>query len=140
MNRYGLPLSLCLLILAAAITLACGSSANRMLRSVTISPATADAGNYPGGQVPFMATGFYAAPPSPVEPLSATWGACDQNGNSTSEVSVGANGVAQCAADAVGTFKVWAFDVNPGGATCLAITACGGGCGRVTGTAQLTCP
>lgn len=129
-----------LLVAAAMMCLACGSSADRMLQSVTLSPAAADAQNYPGGQVQFTATGYYSAAPSPVTPLSATWGACEQSGNSTQSVSISATGVAQCAAGAVGTYNVWAFDTNPATATCNAINACGGGCGRVTGTAQLTCP
>lgn len=142
MKCYRAQFFLFLLVVAAAISLACGSSSGsgRMLKSVTLSPATADAQEYPGGQVQFIATGSYSAPPSPVEPLSATWGACEQNGSSTESVSVSASGLAQCATGAVGTYKVWGFDVNPGKATCDAINACGGGCGRVTGTAQLTCP
>jgi hypothetical protein len=141
MKRYGPQFFLFLLVLAAAMALACGSSAGHKLQSVTISPAIADAQNYPGGLVQFTATGTYTAPPSPVTPLAATWGACDQAGNGTSEISVSANGLAQCARGAAGTYTVWAFDLNVsvGGSTCNVMTACGGGCGRVTGTAQLTC-
>jgi hypothetical protein len=142
MKRYAPQFFLLLLVLAAALTLACGSSASRTLQSVTLSPASADAQTYPAGLVQFTATGTYDARPSPVTPLAATWGACDQAGNGTSEVSVSANGVAQCASGAAGMYKVWAFDLvtTPGGAECLVESACGGGCGRVTGTAQLTCP
>lgn len=138
--NYGLQFFLFLLVVAAAISLACGSSAGRMLQSVTLSPATADAQNYPDGQVQFTATGNYSTAPSPVTPLSASWGACDQGGNSTESVSVSTSGLAQCATGALGTYTVWAFDVNPGTATCNVIGACGGGCGRITGSAQLTCP
>jgi hypothetical protein len=140
MKCYRPQFFLFLLVVAAAISLACGSSSGRMLQSVTLSPVSADAKEYPGGQVQFSATGNYSTPPSPVTPLSATWGACDQNGSSTESVSVSASGLAQCATGAVGTYTVWGFDVNPSKATCNAINACGGGCGRVTGTAQLTCP
>jgi len=140
MKRAAPRFFLFLLVLAAAVTLACGSSASRTLQSVSITPASADAQNYPRGLVQFTATGTYAAPPSPVTPLTATWGACDLSGNITSQVSVSANGVAQCASGAVGTYKVWAFDFNATGPTCLVESACGQGCGRVTGTAQLTCP
>lgn len=52
-----------LLILAAAITLACASSlqplSQHLLESVSVSPATADAKDYPDGQVPFTATGYF---------------------------------------------------------------------------------
>jgi hypothetical protein len=142
MKRCGPQFFLFLLVLAA-MTLACGSSPSHTLQSVAINPAIADARNYPGGLVQFTATGTYAAPPSPVAPLAATWGACDQSGVDTNDISVSANGVAQCKSGAAGTYKVWAFDLvtTPhGGAECLVETACGGGCGRVTGTAQLTCP
>jgi hypothetical protein len=140
MKRYEPQFFLFLLVLAAVITLACGSSAGHTLQSLTISPAVANAQDYPGGMVQFTASGTYTAPPSPVTPLAATWGACDLAGNGTSGVSVSANGLAQCASGAAGTYMVWAFDLNASGPRCNVITACGGGCGRVTGTAQLTCP
>jgi hypothetical protein len=140
MKRCGPQLFLFLLVMAATISLGCGASGVRMLQSVTLSPATADAQNYPDGQVQFIATGNYSAPPSPVTPLSATWGACDQDGGITQNVSVSPSGLAQCATGALGTYTVWAFDTNPSKVTCNAIDACGGGCGRVTGTAQITCP
>lgn len=144
MHKYGPPFCCFLLILAAVIALACGSPAapgntTGILESVSISPATADAQNYPFGLVQFTATGYYSAPPSPVTPLTATWGACYQ-GNPTSGVSVTKNGVAQCASGASGTYTVWAW--APSGAkVCPAFeTYCGGGGCQVTGTAQLTCP
>jgi|SRR5208282_222412 hypothetical protein len=143
MKHSALPfLFLFVLAVAAAITLACGSSSPRTLQSVSITPATANAQDYPDGQVPFTAAGSYTHPPSPVTPISATWGACTTDGSATTAVTVSSNGVAQCASGASGTYQVWAFDMSliPGTANCNVITACGGGCGRVTGTAQLTCP
>jgi len=143
MKQYRPQLFFFLLVVIAAITLACGVSPPRLLESVALSPMLADAQNYPGGLVQFTATGTYTKPPSPVVPLSATWGACDSSGNSTSQVSVSASGLAQCATGAVGTYFVWAFDSIPvgatGGTTCN-FNACGGGCGHVAGTALLTCP
>jgi hypothetical protein len=145
MGNHRLPFS-SLLVFAVAITLACGSPSSldppRSVQSITISPATANAQDYPDAQVPFTATGYYATPPSPVTPLTATWGACSLGGSSTSEVSVTANGVAQCATGSVGTYTVWAFVVNqPSQGACPTwVNACGGGGCRVTGTAQLTCP
>ena len=112
-----------------------------MLMSVSISPPIADATDYSNGQVPFVATATYTSKPSPVTPFSATWGACDALGLSTTEVTVSPTGVAQCAGGASGTFFVWAYGMNTdGGGLCGAQNACGGGCGRVTGTALLTCP
>ena len=98
MRNFGLPFFFFLLVLATAIALACGSGAapintTGILNSITISPATADAQNYPAGQVPFIATGYYSTPPSPVTSLTATWGACSQD-NPTSGVSVGTKGLA----------------------------------------------
>lgn len=141
MKLFGPQFFFLLLVLAAAITLACGSSpSEHTLQSVTLTPASADASSYPGGGVPFTATGNYSTAPSPVTPIAVTWGACDQAGNSTSEVSVSASGLAQCASGAIGTYTVWAFGSNPSRGTCGAMNACGGGCGRITGTAHLTCP
>ena len=141
MKRSVLPfVFLLILAAAAAITLACGSSSPRSLQSVSLAPAAANAQDYPNGQVPFTAAGNYTRPPSPVAPISATWGACTTDGAATTAVTVSSNGVAQCSSGSVGTYQVWAYDMNAIGATCNVINACGGGCGRVTGTAQLTCP
>jgi hypothetical protein len=143
MKIPGPQLLLCALVTAAGISLACSSShSSRMLQSVTISPAIADAQDYPEGQVPFSATGYFNMSPTQVSPFTATWGACQQQ-TPTTDVSVSASGVARCTEAASGTYTVWAFGTNPalsGTADCNAMTACGGGCGRVTGTAQLTCP
>ncbi len=130
-------------LIMATFTLSCGtnSSSNtpRQLLSVTVSPATADAANYPNGQVPFTATGNYNIAPYTVSPLSGMWGVCYNNAPTTA-ITVNNEGVAQCAEGAVGTYTVWANAPKyPGGPNCLALTVCGGGC-FVVGTAQLTCP
>jgi hypothetical protein len=136
-----LPLSIALLCLLAAITLACGSSTlsgainNKSIpQSITVTPAAANAQDYPDGQVPFVATGYFQTPPSPVAPLQATWGVCYQN-SSTTEVSVTQTGVAQCQAGASGEYTVFASRMT----MCNVITACGGGC-QISGFATLTCP
>jgi hypothetical protein len=55
----------------AVLTIACGSSASpRYLRSMVVSPNTADANDYPGGLVQFTATGTYNRPPSVVQMTS----------------------------------------------------------------------
>jgi hypothetical protein len=130
------------LVLAASFTLSCGASStdpsSRQLLSITLSPATADAQDYPNGQVQFTATGYYSTAPSPVTPLSAFWGTCYQEGPTTA-ISVTKDGLAQCESGAVGTFTVWANGPRFSNVECLAMTACGGGC-FVAGTAQLTCP
>ena len=140
MAKLRLTLFSLALVLAASFALSCGASSQSHdpLQSITLSPATADARDYPNGQVQFVATGNYIDPSHTVTPLSATWGTCYQNA-STSEVSVTAGGMAQCAPGAVGTYTIWADDPPLSNVACNAITACGGGC-FVAGTAQLTCP
>ncbi|MGA2235277.1 MAG: hypothetical protein ABSG23_07370 [Terriglobales bacterium] len=140
MEKLRFMLSFLALILAASFALSCGASSHGQnpLQSITLSPATADAQNYPNGEVQFTATGHYINPSRSVTPLSAGWGTCYQDA-STSEVSVTSGGVAKCATGAIGTYTVWANDPPFPNVGCLAITACGGGC-FIAGSAQLTCP
>jgi hypothetical protein len=139
MRKYGLSVSF-LAILVIAITLACGSSP-RILQSVSLSPPTADAR---GNPVQFTATGYFNEQPSPTKLPEPSWGVCYQNQRTTA-VSISAEGVAQCAAGAVGTYTVWAV-AQRGGDSCgaagtIPANPCGGaGECQVTGTAQLTCP
>jgi hypothetical protein len=140
MKHFG-PLLFSALLLVAAIALGCGSPSNSnqsntsQLQSISLSPSTADAKDYPGGQVQFVATGYYAVPPSPITPLSVqTWGVCQANAPTT-EVELSNTGVATCGEGASGTYSVFGADMTQ----CLAIGPCGEGC-YVTGTAKLTCP
>ncbi|MGA8441486.1 MAG: hypothetical protein WB762_34805 [Candidatus Sulfotelmatobacter sp.] len=135
MRSSGPQLFLFFLILAAIITLACGSatSPTRILQTVNISPPSAE------GQVQFTALGFYEPPyPAPVV-LTATWGACYQNAPTT-EVTVSSAGFAQCSVGGSGTYTV--FGSAPSGARVCpdTLTLCGGGGCQVAATAQLTCP
>jgi hypothetical protein len=142
MKKLRFTLSFLALAVAAFLASSCGSS-NAMnqgpiappgLQSITLNPAIADAQDYPGGQVPFTATGHYINPNHMVTPQPALWGACQQS-TPTSDVSVTSKGLAQCASGATGTYAVFAFvETN-----CNVISACGGGC-TIVGTAQLTCP
>jgi hypothetical protein len=50
-------------------TLGCGMSTPRRLQSVTVSPASADAKDFPNGRVQFTATGIFNKPPTRVTPL-----------------------------------------------------------------------
>lgn len=144
MKKYGPQALFGLLVAAAAITLACGSSSH-IPQSVTVSPATADAQNYPSGQVQFTATALYNTMPSPVTSATASWGACNQSG-STSLVSVSNTGVAQCTSGASGTFTIYAFVVNPSIKSCIQPSepagafSCGFSCYGVVGHAQISCP
>jgi hypothetical protein len=152
MTKYGLSVFF-LAILAIAVNLACGTAAPAYtLQSVSLSPQTTDA---QGSPVQFTATGYFNQQPSPAQLLSASWGACYQN-QPTTAVSVSADGLAQCAAGAAGTYTVWAV-AQSGGKSCgtagsaspvhsinphkTPANLCGasGEC-QVAGTAQLTCP
>jgi hypothetical protein len=148
MKRYGPQFLLFVLVLAAAITLACGSpkappiicgstasgaNASGALEAISVCPAVVDAGSYPDEQVQFAAFATYGSPPSPVTPITPqVWGACYQN-VPTSAVSITSKGLAQCQAS--GTYTIFASDMT----NCNVVGPCGTGC-FVTGTAQLTCP
>ncbi len=142
MRKY-VPSILFLAILAIAITMACGSSPAPayMLQSINLSPPTADA---QGSPVQFTATGYFNQQPSPVRLVTAQWGACYQN-QPTTAVAVSADGLAQCAAGAVGTYTVWTV-AQRGGDNCgpagsVPANPCGGvGECQVTGTALVRCP
>ncbi|HEV2468446.1 MAG TPA: hypothetical protein VGS78_04580 [Candidatus Sulfotelmatobacter sp.] len=127
-----------LLILGELALLGCGSS--RQLKSITVSPATADAKSFPNGQVPFTATGTYSKPPSP-SPLTSNdvqWcvgsssGACD--GNIFPGATVDSNGVAQCGGVFTGTAFVLA------GTEASVKNPDGGQQFKIFGSAQITCP
>jgi hypothetical protein len=112
------------------------SMSNRVLQSMTVSPATADAQNFANGQVQFSATGTFSKPPSPaavpfVAPYSGSWLA------DTSVVTlVGTSGntaTFQCVAGASGTITITAIASSNSANGPAMSTA-------VTGTATLTCP
>jgi hypothetical protein len=91
-----------LLLLLALQTVGCGSSTPRSLQSVTASPTTADAMNFPNGQVQFTATGIFNRPPTRVTPYPVAW--------ATSQASVATigntNGLAQCIPGQTGTVTI----------------------------------
>ncbi len=86
MRSLRLPLLIASLSFVAIIALACDSFAPAPTSKnnpgiptlITISPAVANVQDYSGGKVPFVATGYFQTPPSPVSPLQATWGVCFQ--------------------------------------------------------------
>jgi hypothetical protein len=134
MSRYAFFLWIVFLGLAVFTTLACGSHA---LQSITISPTSADAQDYPNGQVQFVATGYFKTDPLIVTPLPANWNALEQSLSPTSAVSVTSTGLAQCADGALGTYLVEASDpmpLEPGAYNCPFL-----GC-VIEATAKLTCP
>ena len=116
-----MKLAIPLLILPLLSTAGCGSSAPRRLLSVTASPASADAKDFPNGRVQFIPTGTYNRPPTTVTPQPVT--AWSTSGNAIATIDQ--NGVAQCLAGQVGTVKI-----RVGVA----------GDGPLMEVAQLTCP
>jgi hypothetical protein len=143
LKKVFIPVSLLLLVLTGSwIALSCGSGQSQsQLQTVAINPATADAQNYPNGEVPFVATGYYIDPEQTVTPLTtATWTACNGT-NPATDVVLSQSGAAQCGSGAHGTYTIFATALKSS-AKCPAITPCGvivGGC-VVNGTAQLSCP
>jgi hypothetical protein len=124
-------------LVLAAIVFSCGGSSH-IPQSVTVTPATADGAS---GPVQFTATAYYDTLPSPVSPAPATWGACGPNGNNNG-VSINTTGLAECSSGSTRTYTIFAFvpDPNFKGICGSEATPCGGSCGGVVGTAQLTCP
>jgi hypothetical protein len=142
MKRCGPQMSFFVLVVAAAITLACGSSSSHIPQTVTVSPATADAQDFPDGQVQFTATAYYNTMPTPVNNASATWTACvTTNSQPTNGVTINTSGLAQCSGGS-GTYMIDAFVPDPSfhGACAEVTLPCGGSCGGVVGSAKLTCP
>src|SRR5258708_27906215 len=92
-------------------TLACGSSmnSNRVPESRTIIPATADAQDFPNGQVQFTATGNFSKPPSPAQvtfmfPYSGQRSFMDAG--SANIATISSSGLAQCISGASGTATI----------------------------------
>jgi hypothetical protein len=150
MSRYAFGLCIISLIFPACITLACGSG-SRQIKSIIVGPASADAQNYPNGQVPFVATGNYNSAPMTVSPLQANWAAQSEQivngietfGPANGAVLVDSTGVAQCTAVASGAYAVIAWDLQDPTlkVSCASETDFGEpGCNAVQGVAQLTCP
>jgi hypothetical protein len=110
------------------------SMSNRVLQSMVVSPATADARNSPSGQVQFSAMGTFSKAPSPapvpfVAPYSGSWATSDLN-----VATIDQHGLAMCVAGASGTVTITAIaSSNAGVGTQNTSTA-------VSGTAKLTCP
>ena len=141
MNKYRLLLSILFLAALAVQTLGCGGSnmsSDRVLQSMVVTPATADAQNFPNGQVQFTATGTFNKPPSPAQvtfqpPYSGGWNLMDAGAASIATIS--ATGLAQCVPGAAGTVVVRALasaNSAPPGAAGMSVA--------VIGTASLTCP
>ena len=144
MSKYRLVLSSCLLavltIVLAIATVGCGSSAmtsNRVLQSMVLAPANADAMNFPNGQVQFLATGTFSKTPSPAQvtfqpPYTGSWSLMGTSASSIATISP--TGLAQCILGAAGTVTVNAI-VSANAAMGTGATSV-----AVQGSTTLTCP
>jgi hypothetical protein len=127
------------LVLTALVSSACGSG--RQLRTVSLNPPAADAQSFPGGKVPFVATGIFSDSPTPVTLTSkdVMWcmGASDGTcvGNINPGATVDQNGLAQCNSGFVGTATILAG--KPASVMVMPDT---GSQLKVFGSAKLTCP
>jgi hypothetical protein len=118
-----------------------GCGGGRQLRSVTLSPPTADAQNFSSGQVPFVATGTFSDPPSPVTLTSkdVLWCIGGSDGSCVGNINPGATvdqtGLVQCNPGFTGIATVLAGTqssvmMNPDQGSQL----------KIFGSAKLTCP
>ena len=139
MTKFRTLLSLLFVAALALETLGCGSSnmnSNRVLQSMAITPANADAQNFPNGQVQFTATGTFNKAPSPAQvtfqpPYTGTWSLMGASAANIATISQA--GLAQCIAGVAGTVTVSAV-ASSNSATGPAMST------AVTGSTTLTCP
>jgi len=124
-----------LFLASIAITLlSCGNS--NKLQSISISPASADAKDYPNGQVQFTAVGTYANG-SQVKPLTVLWSPGAPWLALPAAVQLDSNGVASCGNVPAGTYPVWAgAPIDPH----TPVSGMNQSTPLVNGTAHLTCP
>jgi hypothetical protein len=106
----------------------CGNGSPRLLQSISVSPASADAQSFPDGQVQFTVVGTYSQPPSPSPTTASAWLLLEPN-----IATISQSGVAQCTPGASGVVTVKAITPAP---------CSGTGCtsALLSGTAQLSCP
>jgi hypothetical protein len=140
MDRCTLGLLAFLVALATLIS-SCSSSdpnSGRVLYSISVTPATADAQTFPNGQVTFTASGMFSVAPSPAAltfaaPYAGQFNVANPTNPPESIATVVSTGdssvTVQCAPGATGTVQVVASAFANNGTNTV-----------VTGSAQLTCP
>lgn len=128
-----------MLTVAALALISCGSSnANygRVLTSISVTPSTADAQTFPGGQVTYTATGTFNQPPitGPVSagaPYDGAFGVATLNTTAIATIVTTGSGTAtvQCVSGQSGTVQVF-----------ITANANNGSSETVSGSASITCP
>jgi hypothetical protein len=137
MTKFRTLLSILFLAALALETLGCGSSnSKRVLQSMAITPANADAKDFANGQVQFTATGTFNKAPSPDQvtfqpPYTGTWALMGTGAANIATISQA--GLAQCIPGAAGAVTVSAV-ASSNSATGPAMST------AVTGSTTLTCP
>ena len=136
-RRVAIPFgSLVLLAVLAMQTVGCGamnSTPNRVLQSMTLTPANADAQNFSSGQVQFTAMRTFSLAPSPAPvpfttPYTGTWMSSD-----SSIATINQAGLATCVSGAAGTVTIMATaSSNSAHGTQMSTS--------VSGSTKLTCP
>ena len=130
-----------LLLCTTFMTVACGSGPRGQLQTVTLSPATANAQQFPDGQVSFTASGIFSNSQTPV-PLTSKdvfWCVGSSSGQCDGFILPGAQvaqtGVAQCSPSFAGTVTVLAGTMSG-----TAPMPDMGQQLKIFGSAKLTCP
>jgi len=126
-------------VLLGGALMSCGSTypnSARVLLSVTVTPATADAQTFPNGQVVFTATGTFNIVPSPAlltftAPYSGGFDVGTVNNQVVATIVATGSGTAtvQCVSGMSGSVAVGAIALANNGTSAT-----------VAGFAQLTCP
>ena len=129
MDRWKVSLLTTLLLAGVELVAGgCGSGSPRLLQSISVTPATADALSFPSGQVQFTAMGNFSQPPSPSPISQSGWSLSDSN-----IAAISQSGLAECNPGASGVVTVKASTSGPcSGTGCTAVL--------LSGSAQLSCP
>lgn len=129
---------LCLFAIPVFTVMSVSCSSSGGLKSVAITPATADAQTSPNGQVQFTAMGSYPGQMQSVAVKALWWNSqpwvivpTPANG-----ITIDGNGLATCT-NLTGTFTVWA--TAPKDQT-VPVSQMTKSTPQVTATAQMTCP
>ena len=133
------PSLLAVSVLAVA-TASCGGGSNQ-LRSIAISPAMADAQNFPNGQVQFVATGTFTN--GSKAQVSALWTlippfTTSPQGPVPGWISLSSSGLAKCTG--VTSIPNWPIYATAAVDTSVSPSMITMNTKTVSATAQLTCP
>lgn len=121
-----------LVISLAAISVGCGSSSPRVLESVTATPASAVAQDFPNGRVQFTPTGVFNKAPTKVTPLPSC-SAAGATGPCLTAWSTSPSTIATIDQDGLA-------ECIPGESGTTTIRVAVNGDGPSMGVAKLTCP